>query len=203
TAPAPVRAIETPQPAIADLAPVADTWAPPFEEPAPPAVFAAPPITDLEPYPDLAEALLGEPVPAAEEEPPAAEEVFLPPLPVAEEGRGGEGLEPAPPVAEAPAPAAAEPVATATLGELYLRQGHLAEAERIFHEVLRREPDSAAAHEGLVRLAARRQERRPLAARELLAGYEPEGEAAVKDRKVFLLNSYLQHLRRGSQRDVS
>ena len=48
-------------------------------------------------------------------------------------------------------PRPAEPAATATLGELYLRQGHLGEAERIFREVLRREPDNAAAREGLAR----------------------------------------------------
>ncbi len=47
---------------------------------------------------------------------------------------------------------AAEPIATATLGEIYLRQGHRDEAERIFREVLRREPDNAAAREGLAGL---------------------------------------------------
>jgi hypothetical protein len=101
---------------------------------------------------------------------------------------------------------AAEPAATATLGEIYLRQGHLGEAKRIFEEVLRREPDNPAAHEGLLRLASRRQERRPLEGRDLLAGYEPGeegGPAEAKARKVFLLNSYLTQLRRGGQRDVS
>jgi tetratricopeptide (TPR) repeat protein len=100
---------------------------------------------------------------------------------------------------------AAEPAATATLGELYLKQGHLAEAERIFHEVLRREPDSPAAQEGLEHLAARREERRPLVARDLLAGYEPgpEGGAAeMRARKTWVLNGYLRRLR-GGQRDVS
>jgi tetratricopeptide (TPR) repeat protein len=110
------------------------------------------------------------------------------------------------PVAEPVAAEAAEPAATATLGEIYLRQGHLGEAKRIFDEVLRREPDNPAAHEGLFQLAARRQERRPLEGRDLLAGYEPgeEGGAVeAKARKVFLLNSYLTRLRRGGQRDVS
>ena len=99
-----------------------------------------------------------------------------------------------------------EPAATATLGEIYLRQGHLGEAKRIFDEVLRREPDNPAAHEGLLQLASRRQERRPLEGRDLLAGYEPGEEGGVveaKARKVFLLNSYLTRLRRGGQRDVS
>jgi len=97
-----------------------------------------------------------------------------------------------------------EPAATATLGELYLRQGHLGEAERIFREVLRREPENAAAREGLAR-AAQPAESRPLEARDLLAGYQPGagGEAEAKARKAWVLNSYLKRLRRGSQRDVS
>jgi hypothetical protein len=119
--------------------------------------------------------------------------------------------EPEPPVLEAPpepvrepepAPAAG-PVATVTLGELYLRQDHPGEARRIFEEVLRREPDNAVAREALAELASRQ---RPVAARDLLAGYEPGEEGGVaeaKARKVFLLNSYLKRLRRGSQRDVS
>ena len=114
---------------------------------------------------------------------------------------------PEPAVLEAaPAPApppAAEPVATVTLGELYLRQDHPGEAKRIFEEVLRREPDNATAREALAELATRQ---RPLAARDLLAGYEPGeegGEAETGARKRFLLNSYLKRLRRGSQSHVS
>ena len=114
---------------------------------------------------------------------------------------------PEPAVLEAaPAPApppAAEPVATVTLGELYLRQDHPGEAKRIFEEVLRREPDNATAREALAQLAARR---RPLMARDLLAGYEPGeegGEAETKAQKKFLLKNYLERLRRGSQSHVS
>ncbi|HEY0514403.1 MAG TPA: tetratricopeptide repeat protein [Thermoanaerobaculia bacterium] len=93
----------------------------------------------------------------------------------------------------------AEPVATATLGDLYLRQGHHGEAEQIFREVLRREPDNAAARQGLAQVPV---ERRPLHGRDLLAGYEPGeegGEMEVKARRAFLLNSYLKRLRRGGQ----
>ena len=100
---------------------------------------------------------------------------------------------------------AADDVA-ATLGEIYLGQGHLGEARRIFDEVLRREPDNTAALQGLTHLASLRQERRPLSGRDLLAGYEPGedgGEMEVKGRKAFLLNSYLRRLRRGGRRDVS
>lgn len=125
--------------------------------------------------------------------------LFSAPAPPAMEGV-------AEPIAEPMAQPAAEPAATATLGEIYLRQGHLGEAKRIFDEVLRREPDNPAAREGLLQLASRRQERRPLEGRDLLAGYEPgeeDGMEEAKARKVFLLNSYLTRLRRGGQRDVS
>lgn len=116
-------------------------------------------------------------------------------------------IAPEPAVLEAaPAPApppVAGPVATVTLGELYLRQDHPGEAKRIFEEVLRREPDNATAREALAELATRQ---RPLAARDLLAGYEPGeegGEVETKSRKRFLLNSYLKRLRRGGQSHVS
>ncbi len=154
-----------------------------------------------------------EPAPAAAPEPawaaPAEEPVFEieEQTPWAAEP---EPVVPAPaapetPVLEAPpSPVQApSPVATVTLGELYLRQDHPGEAKRIFEEVLRREPDNAVAREALAQLAARQ---RPLAARDLLAGYEPGeegGEAEAKARKRFLLNSYLQRLRRGSQSHVS
>ena len=103
-----------------------------------------------------------------------------------------------PPVAAAPEPH--EPVATVTLGELYLRQGYPAEAERIFHEVLRREPDNAAALEGLEKLS-QPQEARPLGGHDLLAGYQPgarTGEAEGRARKAFLLSRYLERIRRGA-----
>jgi cytochrome c-type biogenesis protein CcmH/NrfG len=127
------------------------------------------------------------------------------------------------PVTEPPV----EPIATATLGELYLRQGHATEAERIFRDVLQREPDNAAARAGLSQLTqpASRAEPEPapapvaepapvrsevpplppLDARQLLAGYEAApgetGGSGVTARKVFLLNSYLKRLR--GARDVS
>lgn len=135
-----------------------------------------------------------EPAPVAAPEP----EPIVPEPAVLEAAPLETAPEPPPP----PAPAAG-PVATLTLGELYLRQDHPGEAKRIFEEVLRREPDNAVAREALAQLAARQ---RPLAARDLLAGYEPGeegGEVETKARKAFLLNSYLKRLRRGSQRDVS
>jgi len=118
-----------------------------------------------------------------------------------------------PPVSAPPPAAAPEPMATATLGELYLRQGYPTEAERIFREVLRREPESAAAREGLEKLAQPAAAgisgtggARLLDAHDLLAGYQPggrSGEAEGRARKAFLLSRYLERIRRGGQRDVS
>jgi tetratricopeptide (TPR) repeat protein len=183
-----------------------------------PAVFEPEPATELEPvmafHEESAVEVVEDTAPALEEpfavEPAAAVagfswEVAEEPVPVA--APEPEMAEPeTPPVEAAPVPPpapAAGPVATVTLGELYLRQDHPGEAKRIFEEVLRREPDNAVAREALAQLAAGQ---RPLAARDLLAGYEPGeegGEAEAKARKAFLLNSYLKRLRRGSQRDVS
>lgn len=56
-----------------------------------------------------------------------------------------------------------EEAATATLGRLYLRQGHLEEAEGIFREVLRRDPEHAEARRGLEEVAAARAEATPSA----------------------------------------
>jgi Flp pilus assembly protein TadD len=107
----------------------------------------------------------------------------------------------------------AEPIATATLGELYLRQGYLAEAERIFQEVLQHEPDNASARAGLAHLAEAAQRRSeapppPLDAQQLLAGFHPSlgqtGAGGVTARKIFLLQRYLERIQQGGQgRDVS
>ncbi|HYG65023.1 MAG TPA: tetratricopeptide repeat protein, partial [Thermoanaerobaculia bacterium] len=159
-----------------------------------PAAEPAPPV-----FPEAAPFDMETPeAPAWEPEPVPAPALFEPePVPV-------EDLEP--PVYAAPEPGYAEPAATMTLGELYLRQGHLQEARRIFGEILEREPDHAAAHDGLERVgqALTARERRPVEASELLAGFDPDAaESGANARKVFLLNSYLARVRRGRQRDVS
>jgi tetratricopeptide (TPR) repeat protein len=95
--------------------------------------------------------------------------------------------------------------ATVTLGNLYLRQGHLEEAERIFSDILRREPGNLAVHEGLARIAASRREAtaKPAALDALGETGEAEGMGgSPRARKVQLLNNYLQRIRRGSQPDV-
>lgn len=185
--PSPVAAPE-PEPAL----PVEPAWV----EEASPLVEAAAPWAPAPPAP-VEEEL---PVFALDEPSPwAAEPVSLTPEP-----------EPEP----LPTPPEPEPVATATLGEIYLRQGHLQEAERIFHEVLRREPGNAVAQVGLARLASMMAEpepaappaaaERPLDSGQLLAGFDPAsaGAAGVNARKAFVLRQYLQRIREASQRHV-
>lgn len=113
----------------------------------------------------------------------------------------------------------AEPAATATLGHLYLRQGHLAEAETIFHEVLDREPDNSAATAGLAEIRLLREPpvppvavaaeslpepeptEGPLTAATLLDGFETTGtENTPVAKKQYLLRGYLARLKgaRGS-----
>jgi len=202
---------------VFDPAP-APVWEP--EPPAPEPVFEAEPVFDPAPEPvpsfeDQVTDVWRRPVQEEEEAPPPVFDLeertpwAAEPEPLAPELASEPAPEPAPEPMYQPAPPvatpAAQPAATATLGELYLRQGHLAEAGRIFQEILRREPESPAAHDGLERLAALRAERRPLVARDLLAGYEPGhegGEAETRARKAWVLNGYLRRLR-GDQHDVS
>jgi tetratricopeptide (TPR) repeat protein len=115
-------------------------------------------------------------------------------------------------------PATVGPAATVTLGQVYLEQGHTEEAERIFHEVLRREPDSRGAREALEDLGRRQSAAAPAAAAGpgtgaapaaggrldaagLLASFHPD--AAHGDtpaaRKAYLLTRYLERLRRGGE----
>jgi tetratricopeptide (TPR) repeat protein len=190
--------------------------------PAPPPVESAPAAP--EPFAWAFERAASAPVEAP---PLPAEPVFLPeeePAPVVEpvledvETRHvASVLEDTTPWAAEPAPPAAEPelepVATVTLGEIYLRQGHREEAERIFLEVLRREPDSAAAHEALARLAPPPPPPapepvavpQPLDAGQIVAGFgeAPAGPLGANARKAFVLRKYLERIRQGSERHVS
>jgi tetratricopeptide (TPR) repeat protein len=156
----------------------------PAAEPAPPPEPLMPAIFEPEP-----------PVPVFEPEATTAEELWSEHAPEPE---------PEPEPEEAPAGDA-----TATLGDLYFRQGHYAEAERIFREVLQHDPGNAAAHGGLERLAALgpQPETPRLDARRLLTGYRPDArrpaDAELRSRKIFLLSRYLDRLRQGSPHDVS
>jgi len=135
--------------------------------------------------------------PVFEPETPAPE----PPVPV---------FEPAPEPEVEVAAEAEQEVATATLGELYLRQGHYAEAERIFREVLQREPANGSARAGLEQLAALgpQPEAPRLDARRLLAGYRHDAsrpaDVEVRSRKAWVLTRYLDRLRQARRpSDVS
>lgn len=168
-----------PEPWAAAVAPEPEPA--PFDfEPGPPPVFEEPPPVDFEPAPF--EAAPPEPAPPAPIEEPLEE-----------------------PIEEA----ASEPPATATLGDLYLRQGYHAEAERMYREVLEREPENAAAQAGLERIAALgpRPEAPEVDARRLLVGYRPDPglgtDAELRARKAFVLNRYLERLRQGDMHDVS
>lgn len=160
----------------------AATAAPAAEEPVPAA--AAAPVAE-------------EPVPAAVTAPAAAPPVAEPPaVAVAPAAESPPPAATAAAVTAAAVTAATGTAATVTLAELYLRQGHTEEAERILGEIVQREPGNAAAREGLARLTgarpAPRQER--LAAGQLLAGMN-DPHASPTARRSYLLQSYLARLR--------
>ena len=86
---------------------------------------------------------------------------------------------------------------TATLGELYLRQGYVREAEEIFKQVLARDAENEAALAGLEAIGRKRAQK--LTAADLIAGDEEGGEVrGLTARKIQLLSRYLGKLRRGA-----
>lgn len=191
----------------------------PFELGAPPAA----PVDDDDPLASVLDDTVGA-APAAVAEPvaaPAPEPGTVPAdaddeAGVAEPALDAEtapsvATEPEPePVPEPPVEQGETPAATATLGLIYLRQGHLDEAEEIFRLVLDGHPHHEAARAGLEETARRRQEtgaqpaamaadRPELTAEDLLAGDRPSGLTA---RKRLLLERYLERIRRGAEADV-
>lgn len=83
---------------------------------------------------------------------------------------------------------------TATLGQLYLQQGHPEVARQIFRKVLAQEPGHPVALAGLATIEKPR-EPRPLTAAELLRGAGTPAAAGLTDRKIVLLKSYLRRLK--------
>lgn len=189
---------------VAEPAELAERHAEPAAE-AEAAERHAEPSAEVEAAPEAAEpAPIAEVpgVPAAVESAPAAE-----PPAIAAHPEPPPSLE-IPEVPEVPESLAppAEPAeaATATLGQLYLRQGHFDEAERIFREVARRDPGNAAAHQALETMESGRAGQR-LDAGRLLAGHPGANDPAVPPaaRKAHLLQSYLTRLRQGRSPHVS
>ncbi len=176
---------------------------PPFEDPVEPdesfealeepaAVASIEPTDALEPAEPIEAAETAEPIqaggPVESIEPAEVEEMAEPEAPAA----------PAePPAAEPPAePPADQGRATVTLGRLYLRQGHLREAEESFREVLAREADNQEAQRGLEEVAALRAP--GVEVTDLLDGYRPgEHGEGLTARKRYALRRYLERLRGG------
>lgn len=98
-------------------------------------------------------------------------------------------------VTEVPAAAASS---SATLGELYLSQGHLDEAEAEFHRVLMLRAGEPAALAGLEEVARRRAAAEPGPAAEAVEA--PHPPLGLTGRKVATLRAYLERLRRGRER---
>lgn len=97
--------------------------------------------------------------------------------------------------------------ATVTLGRLYMAQGHRAEAVRIFRSILERDPDNQISRQALVELVGEAPEAVGPEARPVAvspgAVREDEGEGVterrgVTERKIAMLEDYLQRLRRAA-----
>jgi Tfp pilus assembly protein PilF len=192
------------------VAPVSATPPAAPERPAPLAIAAPQPAP-------LAVPLVSPPAPAYEPPPPVSEPQPLPasswpafePFEPAPEPYGAFG-EP-PPAAEplpTPAPESAVPpasAASATLGSLYLAQGHLDDAEESFEAVLASRPGDTEARTGLAEVRRRKAEA-AAAFSEELPGAEPDSAAVVGGltaKKIDLLRQFMARMRRGSQPHVS
>ncbi len=179
----PLLALQTAAPELAELLPLQlgeedtrPTAARPWSEPEPFAEPAAPEI----PWPDLAPAS-GWVVASVAEEPDANEPGETEP--------GETELE-------------ETEIATATLGELYLGQGYLDEAQRIFEQVLHRDPGNHPALTGL-RKVMRRVHGKLTAAELLLERTAGSTRApGLTAKKILVLESYLQQIRGVGQTHV-
>jgi hypothetical protein len=140
-------------------------------------------------------------LPAREQE-PFEEEVDAGPDPEDETVPDGETVPFSETVPEAEKPPSRPPrfpgeqPATATLGHLYLQQGHSQQAKETFERLLAREPGNPRALAGLREANASLGSHYNLAAAELLQG-APE-PLSLSERKAFILRRYLGRLRRRS-----
>lgn len=103
----------------------------------------------------------------------------------------------------------APPPASATLGRLYLEQGHLEEAERTFRAVLEQRPDDSVAARGLEEVVRRRAAAPEGEGEDTAAGWSATAAAAARplssltQRKVETLRGYLRRIRQGAKARVS
>jgi Tfp pilus assembly protein PilF len=114
-------------------------------------------------------------------------------------------VEPPPSSAPAAAPTSAASAASATLGSLYLAQGHLDDAEESFEAVLASRPGDAEARAGLAEVRRRKAEA-AAAFSEELSPAQPDSAAVVGGltaKKIDLLRQFMTRMRRGSQPHVS
>ena len=95
-----------------------------------------------------------------------------------------EGIFPLPAAAAPAEPVPQADEATVTIGELYLKQGHLPEAASTFREVLEREPENLGARERLEEIETQEA--------------PPAVEDESKERKARALKNYLRRLRTGA-----
>lgn len=194
--------------------------APPAAPAAPPA--AAPPVAARQAVPVVIESLATEaseasPVeweseawPSGSALPDEAATAVAPPVPVAAVADVPVDLDDWTPAAPEPAIAPPLPVsaapkaASATLGELYLAQGHLDEAEESFQSVLQVRPGDVAALAGLESVRLQRVDE--------ASAFADEGPVVEEShqivggltaRKAALLKDYLARIRRGARRHVS
>jgi len=140
------------------------------------AVLEAP--AALPPFPAAAEPV-PEPLAGLDATPPASLLDELPAAPVHEQAASTEA---------SALPATRE--VSATLGELYLQQGHAGDAAKIFQQVLERSPADEAATEGL---------RSALRGADAGAGGAPKPSRALRVER---LRAYLERIRRGRARVV-
>ncbi len=102
------------------------------------------------------------------------------------------------PISEAPK------AASSTLGELYLAQGHLDEAEESFQSVLQARPGDGAALAGLESVRQHRGDAAAAFSEELPVAEESNViVGGLTTRKVALLRDFLTRIRRGAGRHVS
>ena len=159
--------------------------------------------TDDTPFPEFAD------VPVVRRANPGTGDVFEAQAEETERSVAPEATPPASGEPEESSKSSSPGFATATLGRLYLRQGHYAEAEEIFREVLKTQPDHEVARRAIRRIGLRTGW--SLAATDLVPGSRPgsaegdeaamgtESTAVFQARVKLLLEGYRGRLRRAAE----